>query len=274
MFGHKSKKNKTDNENQVSKQELRKIIKANNTPRSKDKFKDEKNTGDNIVEVRNVRKSYVSGTNVTEVLKGVSFEIKRGEITVLFGKSGSGKSTLLNLISALDRPTEGQIIVNNVTLPYLSDAKQTLFRRKNISFIFQDYNLLQNLNSYDNVETGAHLQTDKSKRMDIKQLFVDFDLENCMYKYPSQMSGGQQQRVSILRALAKNSEIIVADEPTGALDEKTSLVVQGILTNINKKYNSTIIIVSHDPDIAKMAHKVIYLENGLIKKIDIKNPGE
>ncbi|MBN0919529.1 ABC transporter ATP-binding protein [[Mycoplasma] gypis] len=264
----KKKTNVVSEEGQISKEQLKKIIKANNTPRSKDEFKDEVNTADNIVEVRNVKKYYVSGTNATEVLKDVSFSIKRGEITVLFGKSGSGKSTLLNLISALDRPTEGQIIVNNVALPYLNNTKQTLFRRKNISFIFQDYNLLQNLNSYDNVETGAHLQSDKSKQMDIKQLFKDFELEECMYKYPSQMSGGQQQRVSILRALAKNSEIIVADEPTGALDEKTSLKVQKILTDINEKYNSTIIIVSHDPDIAQMAHKVIYLESGKIKQIE------
>ena len=185
----------------------------------------------------------------------------------MYGKSGSGKSTLLNIISALDRPTSGKVIVNDISLPYLSNRNQTLFRRENISFIFQNYNLLQNLNSYDNVETGSYLQSDKSKRLDIKKLFVDFDLEQCMYKYPSQMSGGQQQRVSILRAIAKNSEIIVADEPTGALDENTGKIVLKLLQQINKEYKSTIIIVSHDPDIAAIADKVIYLELGHVKNI-------
>ncbi|QJG66959.1 ABC transporter ATP-binding protein [Mycoplasma phocoenae] len=260
----------TNDENALSKDQLRKIWKANEKPRSKDEFINEKNTGTNIIECRDVCKTYLSGSNATEVLKGIDFEIKRGEIAVLFGKSGSGKSTLLNLISALDRPTSGQIIVNNVALPYLSNKNQTLFRRNNISFIFQNYNLLQNLNSYDNVETGGNLQKDKNKKMDIKKLFKDFELEESMYKYPSQMSGGQQQRVSILRALAKNSEIIVADEPTGALDEKTSLIVQDILIDINRKYNSTLVIVSHDPDIAAIADKVIYLEQGKIKEIKIQ----
>ncbi len=246
---------------------LKKYRNANEKPRKKDVNFHKKNAKNFIVEVENVEKTYLSGNVATDVLKGINLQIERGEIAILYGKSGSGKSTLLNIISALDRPTNGSVIVNNVNLPYLSDAKQTLFRRENISFIFQNYNLLQNLNSYDNVETGAFLQKDKSKHLNIKQLFKEFDLEECMYKYPSQMSGGQQQRVSILRAIAKNAEIIVADEPTGALDEKTGLIVLKILQQINQKYGTTIIIVSHDPDVAAMADKVIYLELGNIKEI-------
>ncbi|WP_373436657.1 ABC transporter ATP-binding protein [Metamycoplasma equirhinis] len=246
---------------------LKKYRNANEKPRKKDANFHKKNTKNFIVEVENVEKTYLSGNVATDVLKGINLQIERGEIAILYGKSGSGKSTLLNIISALDRPTNGSVIVNNVNLPYLSDAKQTLFRRENISFIFQNYNLLQNLNSYDNVETGAFLQKDKSKHLNIKQLFKEFDLEECMYKYPSQMSGGQQQRVSILRAIAKNAEIIVADEPTGALDEKTGLIVLKILQQINQKYGTTIIIVSHDPDVAALADKVIYLELGNIKEI-------
>jgi len=230
---------------------LKQFKKSNNKPRPKDKYTYEKNQEGYIVEVSDLRKTYLSGNVATEVLKGISFKIKRGEIAILYGKSGSGKSTLLNIISALDRPTSGKVIVNDISLPYLSNRNQTLFRRENISFIFQNYNLLQNLNSYDNVETGSYLQSDKSKRLDIKKLFVDFDLEQCMYKYPSQMSGGQQQRVSILRAIAKNSEIIVVK----------------LLQQINKEYKSTIIIVSHDPDIAAIADKVIYLELGHVKNI-------
>lgn len=249
---------------------LKKYKLANNKPRKKDGLEKEKNTDDNIVEVIDVKKTYLSGNVATDVLKGVSFNIKKGEIAILYGKSGSGKSTLLNIISALDRPTSGKVVVNNVNLPYLNDNKQTLFRRDNISFIFQNYNLLQNLNSYDNVETGSYLQKDKKKHLDIKKLFKDFDLEECMYKYPSQMSGGQQQRVSILRAIAKNSDILVADEPTGALDEKTGQIVLKILQEINRDYGTTIIIVSHDPDVALMADKVIYLELGQIKDIIIQ----
>ena len=246
---------------------LKKVRKANDSPRKKDDRALLQNSEGMIVEVKDVRKTYLSGNIATEVLKGISFSIKRGEIAILYGKSGSGKSTLLNIISALDRPSTGDVIVNNINLPYLSDRYQTLFRRQNISFIFQNYNLLQNLNSYDNVETGSYLQADKKKRLNIKDLFKQFDLENCMYKYPSQMSGGQQQRVSILRAIAKNSEIIVADEPTGALDEKTGHIVLKLLQQINRDYNATIIMVSHDPDIAVLADKVISLENGHIKEI-------
>ncbi|AXE60514.1 ABC transporter ATP-binding protein [[Mycoplasma] phocae] len=246
---------------------LKKYRQANNKPRKKDADFGKKNSGNYIVEIEDVKKTYLSGNVATDVLKGITLQIEKGEIAILYGKSGSGKSTLLNILSALDRPTSGSVIVNNVNLPYLSDAKQTLFRRENISFIFQNYNLLQNLNSYDNVETGAYLQKDKSKHLNIKQLFKDFNLEDCMYKYPSQMSGGQQQRVSILRAISKNSEIIVADEPTGALDEKTGLTVLKILQQINRDYGTTVIIVSHDQDVAELADKVIYLELGHIKEI-------
>ncbi|MGX9364347.1 ABC transporter ATP-binding protein [Mycoplasma sp. 527] len=246
---------------------LKKYKLANNKPRKKDGLEKEKNSDGNIVEVFDVKKTYLSGNVATDVLKGVSLTIKKGEIAILYGKSGSGKSTLLNIISALDRPTSGKVIVNNINLPYLNESRQTLFRRDNISFIFQNYNLLQNLNSYDNVETGAYLQKDKSKHLDIKKLFKDFDLEECMFKYPSQISGGQQQRVSILRAIAKNSDILVADEPTGALDEKTGWIVLKILQEINRDYGTTIIIVSHDADVAQIADKVIYLELGHIKDI-------
>ncbi|RMA79071.1 putative ABC transport system ATP-binding protein [Metamycoplasma subdolum] len=259
--------NVDSNSYQVDNNTIKKLKTANNKPRPKDEGANEINSENFIVEVENLQKTYLSGNVATEVLKDITFQIERGEIAILYGKSGSGKSTLLNIISALDRPTSGKVIVNNIALPYLNDRRQTLFRRENTSFIFQDYNLLQNLNSYDNVETGAYLQSDKRKRLDLKKLFKEFDLENCMFKYPSQMSGGQQQRVSILRAIAKNSEILVCDEPTGALDEKTGKIVLKLLQLINRDYGSTVIIVSHDPDIAKLTDKIIYLENGRIKEI-------
>ncbi|MGY6171746.1 ABC transporter ATP-binding protein [Candidatus Mycoplasma pogonae] len=227
------------------------------------------NHNDNIIEVKEVVKYYLSGYVTTPVLKGVDLEVKKGEFVVLFGKSGSGKSTLLNLMSGLDRPSEGDVVVVNQNLTCQSDSQLTNFRRKHVSFIFQSYNLFQNLSGYDNVLTGAYLQKDKNKLLNIDDLFKEFEIEEIKNKYPSQMSGGQQQRISILRALIKNSDIIFADEPTGALDENTSKIVLRLLQYINKKYQTTIVMVSHDPSVAELANKVIYLENGLIKKIKL-----
>lgn len=215
----------------------------------------------NIIELIDVSKTYIANNEVNEILRNVSFEILEGEIVVLFGKSGSGKSTLLNLISGLDRPTEGQIIVQNQNLPYLSDKELTVFRRKNVSFIFQSYNLLQNISCYDNVEVGYYLQNDKSRKKDILELFKKFEIEHQMYKYPAQISGGQQQRVSIIRALAKNAPIVFADEPTAALDEKTSTIVLNTLLEMNKEFNTTIIIISHDSNVFNYVNKIVFVEN-------------
>ncbi|UWD34162.1 ABC transporter ATP-binding protein [Mesomycoplasma molare] len=262
-----------DNPVILSKSEIRKIKKANNKPRKKIGEVISKNTNNNIIEVINVRKSYLSGSVITEVLKGVTLNIEKGDFAVLFGKSGSGKSTLLNIISGLDRPSEGEVIVANNNLVYYKDSQLTKFRRENVSFIFQSYNLLQNLNGYDNVETGAYLQKNKEKVLDIHKLFEEFEIEDIKYKYPSQMSGGQQQRISILRALSKNADIIFADEPTGALDEKTSQAVLKVLQYINKQYGTTIVMVSHDPSVAELCNKIIKLKLGKIDEIKInQNP--
>lgn len=247
----------------------RKLTKAANSKRHKDEFKNLKNSENAVIEVKDVSKYYLSGTTVTRVLKNISLTINRGEFVMIYGKSGGGKSTLLNLISGLDRPSRGNVIVCDTNLPYLSDNQLTLFRREHVSFIFQNYNLLQNLSAYDNVETGSYLQKDKSKKLDIHQLFSEFDMDDVKTKFPSQMSGGQQQRVSILRALAKNAEIIFADEPTGALDDKTSEVVLSYLFDINKKYKTTIVMVTHNPSIEPIADKVVYVAAGKITKIKI-----
>lgn len=224
-----------------------------------------KNREGYIIEVKNLSKYYFSNNNEpTLVLDNLNLSIKKGDFVVLFGKSGSGKSTLLNIISGLDRPSTGDVIVNDLNLPYSSNNELTKFRRNHLAFIFQQYHLLNNITGYENVETGQYLQKDKKLHIDIKQLFKDFELEDVMYKYPSQMSGGQQQRISIMRALAKNASIIFADEPTGALDKKTSVLVLELLKKINIEQNKTIIMVSHDPDVAKYAKKIITLENGRI----------
>ncbi|EFF41161.1 ABC transporter ATP-binding protein [Mycoplasmopsis alligatoris] len=247
---------------------LTRILKrSSNIKRKKDENKGLVNSENAIIEVKNVSKYYLSGDVVTRVLKNINLTINRGEIVVIVGTSGGGKSTLLNLISGLDRPSKGDVIVNNVNLPYLSDSQLTHFRRKNVCFIFQNYNLLQNLSGYDNVETGSYLQKDPNKKFNITELFEQFDLVDVMDKYPSQMSGGQQQRISVLRALAKNSDIVFADEPTGALDNKTTEVVLTALYDMNKKYGSTIIIVTHNPDIEKIATTVVRINNGRIQSL-------
>ncbi|WP_322908299.1 ABC transporter ATP-binding protein [Mycoplasmopsis felis] len=243
------------------------LRKVGNKKRKKDKNINLTNSENAIIEVKNVSKYYLSGNSVTKVLKNVSLTINKGDFVMIFGKSGGGKSTLLNLISGLDRPSKGDVIVCNKNLPYYSDLQLTLFRRKHVSFIFQNYNLLQNLSGYDNVQTGSYLQKDKNLKLDIDKLFSEFELEGVKDKYPSQMSGGQQQRISILRALAKNSEIIFADEPTGALDEKTTGVVLSYLYDINQKYGTTIVMVTHNPNIEAIANKIVFVKEGKISKI-------
>ncbi len=242
----------------------RKVKRADNWKRRKDNSKFLENSNDDIINIYNLNKYYISGSNISKVLTNINLSIKRGEFVVLFGKSGSGKTTLLNLMSGLDRPTSGEMIVCDKNLPYLSTTQLTTFRREKLAFIFQSYNLLNNLNGYDNVETGVYLQKDKTKKYDIAKMFEDFDLSEVIYKYPSQMSGGQQQRISILRALAKNSEIIFADEPTGALDKKTSVIVLELLRKINQELGKTIIMVSHDPDVAQYSTRVIELSKSKV----------
>ncbi|MGV2392637.1 UNVERIFIED_CONTAM: ABC transporter ATP-binding protein [Campylobacter lari] len=258
---------------QVPKKVTSLLKKINTKKRKKDEFADEKNSPDTIIEVKNVSKYYINDNVVTRVLKNVSMDIKKGELILIYGVSGGGKSTLLNLISGLDRPTKGNIIVCDNNLPYLSDSELTIFRRKHVSFIFQNYNLLANLNAYDNVDTGSYLQKDPSKKVDIPNLFKRFEMEEEMFKFPSQMSGGQQQRVSIMRALAKNSEIIFADEPTGALDESTTKIVLKLLYEINKETGSTVVMVSHNPLMSVIADRVVHVVKGKIAKIEVnENP--
>lgn len=263
--------NKGDRRIIVDRYIARKLAKAAKVKRPSDEAKDLKNSENAIIEVQDVSKYYLSGNVVTRVLKNISLTINKGEFVMIYGKSGGGKSTLLNLISALDRPSKGNVIVCDTNLPYLSDLKLTLFRRENVSFIFQNYNLLQNLSGFDNVQTGGYLQKNHEKKINIDDLFTEFDMDDVKYKFPSQMSGGQQQRISILRALAKNSPIIFADEPTAALDEKTTQLVLSYLYDINKKYGTTIVMVTHNPMIDKIASKIITVKDGKIKNLRL-NP--
>ncbi len=186
---------------------------------------------------------------------------------VILGPSGSGKSTLLNMLSGLDRPTGGDIVINNVNISALKDSQLTKFRRENIGFIFQAYNLLPTLNAKENARIGQQLQSDKSKRLPMDEVFKEIDMENQANKRVDEISGGQQQRVSIARAISKNPIILFADEPTGALDENTARKVLKIFETLNKKYKTTIIIVTHDNEIALLADKVIRVRNNMIHSV-------
>ncbi|MHA0323133.1 ABC transporter ATP-binding protein [Mesomycoplasma ovipneumoniae] len=251
----------TESENLSAKQ-LKLIRWANDTPRVKVGKIQDANLPGSIIDFKKVSKYYLFGSVVTKVFADISFSIAEGDFAILNGKSGSGKSTILNLMSGLDRATEGDIIVDSVNLAYLKNSELTKFRRQKVSFIFQSYNLLGNINGYDNVQVGAYLQGDKTKLLDIQDLFSEFELDDIKFKFPSQMSGGQQQRISILRALVKNAKIIFADEPTGALDENNTNIVLRILKYINKKYKTTIVMVSHDPQMEPLADLIIKINNG------------
>lgn len=216
-----------------------------------------------ILEGKNINKTFINGKFTNEVLKNLNVSINEGEITVLLGTSGSGKTTLLNIISGLDRATSGEVIVNGVNIENLNEKDLTKFRRENISFIFQQYNLVKDLTVYENVKLTAELVQNEAI---IEQTLKEVGLEDYMDAYPHQLSGGMQQRVAIARALVKSPKIMFCDEPTGALDEKSGRAVLKLLGDINKK-GSTLFMITHNPNIAKMAHQVIHIKNGAIDSV-------
>ena len=219
------------------------------------------------IKLVNVSKVYKSGEVETYALKNVSLEINKGEFIVILGPSGSGKSTLLNVISGLDTPTEGEIFFENELISNYKSEELTLFRRKYLGFIFQQYNLLQNLTVKENIDMGANLSTNP---INIESVIDKVGLTEHKDKYPSQLSGGQQQRVSIARSIAKNPAILFCDEPTGALDEETAREVLSLLQEMNKEFNTTTVIITHNAGIATMADRVIKMNSGKIKEI-VKN---
>lgn len=223
------------------------------------------NSSGNIIDVESLEKFYVTGRQTYHALNDVSFSIKRGEFVVILGPSGSGKTTLLNILSGLDRATDGKIVINGTNLSALKNSELTTFRRNNVGFVFQSYNLLAELNAYDNAMMGRQLQMDGNKRLDVNELFERVGLGGHQKKAITELSGGQLQRVSIIRALSKNPDIIFADEPTGALDSKTSEKVLDLFTEINKRYNTTIIFVTHDENVSKLADKIIHVTDGKVK---------
>ena len=218
-----------------------------------------------ILQVKDVTKIYGQDENAVKALNGISLEIEQGEFAALVGTSGSGKSTLLNLIGGLDVPTEGKITIRDREIQSLKRGELTIFRRRNIGFVFQNYSLMPVLNVYDNITLPVTF--DKGKHVDhqyIKELLKNLGLWEKRKKYPDELSGGQQQRVAIARALANKPAVILADEPTGNLDSKTTMEVMGVLKASSDKYHQTILMVTHNEAIAQTCDRIIRIEDGRV----------
>lgn len=211
--------------------------------------------------VKDLKKPYGSGSTKVEVLKGINFEVQKGEICVLLGPSGSGKSTLLNIIGGIDDADSGYVSINDEKTKDMKESELTKYRRKHLGYVFQMYNLIPNLNVKENIEVGAYLS---DSPLDIDELLNTLGLSEHKYKLPNQLSGGQQQRTAIGRAIVKNPDILLCDEPTGALDYHTSKEILKLIEDVNKKYGNTVIMVTHNDAIQNMADKVIKLRDGEI----------
>lgn len=221
---------------------------------------------DPIVEVRNVVKEFMSGEEKRQILKGVDLDIYPGELVVVLGESGCGKSTLLNIIGGMDRMTSGKLTVEGRDMSDPSEAELTEYRREYVGFIFQAYNLMPNLSAYENIEFIGEISDNPMDSEEALELVGLGDKANSM---PAALSGGQMQRVSIARALVKNPKIILADEPTAALDYDTSIKVLSVIEKISKENKTTVLMVTHNPEIAKMANRVVKLRNGKISSVRV-----
>lgn len=218
--------------------------------------------------VKELKKSYGSTSNKVEVLKGINFEVEKGEICVLLGPSGSGKSTLLNIIGGIDDADLGYVSIDSEKTKDMKEKELTRYRRKHLGYVFQMYNLIPNLNVKENIEVGAYLS---DSPLDINELLNTLGLYEHRHKLPNQLSGGQQQRTAIGRAIVKNPDILLCDEPTGALDYHTSKEILKLIEDVNKKYGNTVIMVTHNDAIQNMADRVIKLRDGQIRDNIVNN---
>ncbi|EGT3902190.1 ABC transporter ATP-binding protein [Clostridioides difficile] len=217
-----------------------------------------------ILQVINLKKYYGQSSNITKALDGVTLSIEKGEFISIVGTSGSGKSTLLNMMGGLDNPTSGKIIIKGKELSTMIDEQLTIFRRRNIGFIFQNYNLVPLLNVYENIILPIGLDGETIDKDFINEIINMLSLEEKLYDIPSNLSGGQQQRVAIARALVTKPAIILADEPTGNLDSRTSSDVLSLLKVTSKKFNQTIVMITHNNEIAQLTDRIIRIEDGKI----------
>ena len=216
-----------------------------------------------FLEIKGIKKAYGQGENRAEVLKGIDIEIQKGEICVLLGPSGSGKSTLLNIIGGIDNADDGYISINGEKIADMNEKQLTLYRRKHLGYVFQMYNLIPNLNIKENVEVGAYLSDNP---LDVDELLNILGLYEHRHKLPNQLSGGQQQPTPIGRAIVKNPDILLCDEPTGALDYKTSKEILKLIEDVNHKYGNTVLMVTHNGAIESMADRVVKMRDGMVRK--------
>ena len=215
-----------------------------------------------FLEINQIRKSYGSGESRVEVLKGIDLYVEQGEFCVLLGPSGSGKSALLNIIGGIDQADSGDICIRGERMADMKEKKLTLYRRKHLGYIFQMYNLIPNLTVRENIEVGAYL---RDKPLDVNELLHTLGLYEHRNKLPNQLYGGQQQRTAIGRSIVKNPDILLCDEPPGALDYKTSKEILKLIETVNEKYGNTIIMVTHNDAIKDMATRVVRLKDGMIR---------
>lgn len=214
-----------------------------------------------FVDVENLKKSYKTGEVITNVLNGVELNLDEGEIGVILGPSGSGKSTLLNMIGGIDKCDSGKILVNKIEVTKLNDHELTDYRRKYIGFIFQFYNLIQNLTVFENIEVVSNISALPFK---IDKILKSVGMFDKKYRFPRELSGGEQQRVSIARAVVKNPKLLLCDEPTGALDFSTSREILKLLQKVNKDFGTTILMITHNIAISHMANRVYKIKNGKV----------
>lgn len=215
-----------------------------------------------FIEINGIKKHFGEGDSRVDVLKGIDIELNKGEFCVLLGPSGSGKSTLLNIIGGIDQADSGYIMVDNEKIEEMREKELTMYRRKHLGYVFQMYNLIPNLNVRENIEVGAYLSDNP---LDVDELLKTLGLFEHQHKLPNQLSGGQQQRTAIGRAIVKNPDILLCDEPTGALDYNTSKEILKLIEDVNKKYGNTIIMVTHNDAIKNMADRVVKLRDGVIR---------
>ena len=219
-----------------------------------------------LLEVNHLCKTYGSGETAVHALKDVSFSVPKGEYVAVVGESGSGKSTLLNLIGGLDTPTSGKVLIDGKDVFAMKDRELTIFRRRNIGFIFQNYNLVPVLNVFENIVLPVELDGDKVDKKFMDEVVRMLALEDKLNNMPNNLSGGQQQRVAIARALVSKPAIVLADEPTGNLDSKTSADVLGLLKVTSQKFHQTLVMITHNTEIAQLADRIIRIEDGKISE--------
>lgn len=220
----------------------------------------------NILSVENIEKYYGNKENITKAIDNINFKVDEGEFVGIMGPSGSGKTTLLNCISTIDKVSNGNIIINNQDITKLKSKKLDNFRRNELGFIFQDFNLLDTLIAYENIALALTIKGEDSSQIDgkIKKVAKNLDIEQVLNKYPYQMSGGQKQRVASARAIVTNPSLILADEPTGALDSKSSRLLLDRFEYLNKELKATILMVTHDAFTASYAHRILFIKDGKI----------